>query len=148
MKKLKIYDTELGQIDTEYVLPTIEQISSELEVEEVKQTGIETDWDSYKQAMLEGNVDRLESLRNKHPEDARFNTHLQVIEYQAENSQTFSDAKQQHEKLLRKMNLDGVPQFRKVLDSGNKKKAIEYINTSIRKDHPLRGAMMRLVEFM
>lgn len=148
MKKLQIYDTELGQVEGDSVLPVIDEIADELSVEEVKQTGIDLDWEKYKTAMLEGDVDVLESMRLKHPEDARFNTHLQVIEYQAEHGQTFSEAKAEHEKLLRKMNIDGVPQFRKLLDSGNKQKAIEYINTSIRKDHPLRGAMIRLIDFM
>jgi len=133
-------------IDVEMIDEDFEQV--EEPTGSVDQKGTTGDFEKYKNAMLDGDVDALESLRLKHPEDARFNTHLEVIEYQPENKQSFTEAKKEHEKMLRDMDIDGVPQFRKLLDAGNKKKAIEYINTSIRKNHPLRNAMIRLTDFM
>jgi hypothetical protein len=133
-------------IDVEMIDEDFEQV--EEATGNVDQKGTTGDFEKYKSAMLDGDVDTLESLRLKHPEDARFNTHLEVIQYQADNQQSFAEAKKEHEKMLREMNLDGVPQFRKLLDSGNKQKTIEYIKTSIRKDHPLRNSMIRLTDFM
>lgn len=139
MKQVQTIDVEMMDDDFEQVK---EPTGS------VDQKGTNPDFEKYKNAMLEGDVDTLESLREKHPEDARFNIHLQVIEAQPEQKKTFKEAKADHEKMLRQLNIDGVPQFRKLLDAGNKKKAIEYINSSIRKNHPLRNSMLRMIDFM
>lgn len=133
-------------IDVEMADDSFEQVPEP--TGSVKQSGTDDEFEKYKDAMLQGDIETLESMRLNNPEDARFNIHLQVIEAQPKQSQTFNQAKSEHEKLLKSIGIDMVPQFKKILDSGNKKKAIEYIKTSVRKDHPLRNSMIRLIDFM
>lgn len=148
MKTLAIVDTELGEIESEVVDDVVKNIESELSTEEVKQEGDDNKLVKYEKAFEIGDIDTLEKIRLEHPEDARFNIHLQVLGIQPEQLQTFAEAKAEHDKMLKSMNYDGLPEFRRIVDSGNKKQAIEYIKSSIRKDHPLRRQMLRMIDFM
>lgn len=105
------------------------------------------DLNRYKTAFDEGDIDTLEKLRHKHPEDSRFNLHLQVLGIKPKLTQKFDDVRQRHTQVAKSLGIDGLAGFNKLIESDNKKKALAYID-SLRKDHPLRSAMINLTNFM
>lgn len=147
MKAIRISDTELVDIDP----------NSEADVKEATadlNPNVPTlppqpasDVEAYRLAFDAGDIDELERLRAKHPEDARYNLHLQVLEIKPEQTQEFSEVKKQHETMLKSIGMDGLAEFHRITETGNKTKAQNFVD-KLRKDHPLKSAMQTMVDFM
>jgi len=108
---------------------------------------MEKDLAQYKKAWGEQDVTTLELLRAKHPEDARFNLHLSLIDLSADRGQDFTFVNQEHKDLVRALGLDGVSQFLDLLERGNTRKLQAYVD-SLPEDNELKSSMQKLLKYV
>ena len=108
---------------------------------------MEKDLERYKTAWSEQDIEALESLRLKHPEDARFSLHLSLVELSADEGEEFSDVNTQHKELLSELGLSGAPEFMRLLEQGNPKKTRKYVE-SLPDDDPLKESMELLLPYL
>lgn len=149
-KIIIITDPELGALDhedTDDVVMQIDSLPPELSANaKIKDVGQE-DIEEYKTAWANADVDALESLRAKHPEDARFSLHLSLIELSADEAQEFSEVNTKHKDLVKDLGLTGAPEFLRLLEDGNAKKTRQYVE-SLPESNPLKKSMLLLIEYI
>ena len=107
----------------------------------------ERDYEKYQVAFDNADVGLMEALRKKHPEDARFNLHLKYAKMNGANDKNFKDILGLHKEINDNMGIAEVPEFNKLVESGNKEKAIQFVK-ELPNDHPLKDAMKQLLEFI
>lgn len=149
MKAIRISDIELMDIDpnsdSDVTEATADINPEPATVKFDKQPP--SPFNQYIDAFKKGDIDTLEQLRKQHPDDARFNYHLNVLGIGPEQTQEFADIKKKHDELLKALGIDGVAEFHRMLDSGNKEKATKFVQ-SLRKDHPLKDAMTAMLKYI
>lgn len=144
-----ITDPELGELDnadTNDVVTRIDELPKEAPDAKVKNEGQE-DIEAYKTAWAEQDVDTLELLRAKHPEDARFSLHLSLIDLSADEAQDFSEVNDNHKKLLKELGLNGAPEFIRLLEENNPKKLRKYVE-ELPEANPLKKSMLILLKYL
>lgn len=148
-KPIIIEDPELGQLDItdeKAVNDAIAEVPTDTDTKTPNpKDSSDEDFDEYKKAWEAVDVERLEALREKHPEDARFNLHLQFMP--EEERQKFTEVQGLHKAINEKMGLAEVSQFNKLLEAGNKQKAEEFVD-DLDDKHPLKKAMKTLIGYM
>lgn len=149
-KIILITDPELGELDhsdTDEVVKVIDTLpqppAKPTEVPNIGQEDIE----EYKKAWAEADVDTLELLRAKHPEDARFNLHLSLIELSQDEEQDFSEVNDNHKELIKDLGLSGAPEFLRLLEEGNKGKLKRHV-ASLPNSDPLKKSMELLLTYI
>lgn len=149
-KIILITDPELGTLDheeTDDVVAQIDSLPPELKSDaKIKDIGQE-DILEYQKAWADADVDGLERLRAKHPEDARFSLHLSLIDLSADEAQEFSEVNTKHKELVKDLGLTGAPEFLRLLEDGNAKKTRQYVE-SLPESNPLKKSMLLLIEYI
>ena len=148
-KIILIDDVELGTLDNEEttdIVQRIENLPAESDKRPDKNIGQE-DIPEYQKAWDEADVDALERLRAKHPEDARFSLHLSLIDLSADEAQEFSEVNAKHKDLVKDLGLTGAPEFLRLLEEGNAKKTRNYVE-SLPESNPLKKSMLLLIEYI
>lgn len=148
-KIILIDDVELGTLDNEEttdIVQRIENLPAESDKRPDKNIGQE-DIPEYQRAWDNADVDELERLRAKHPEDARFSLHLSLIDLSADEAQEFSEVNAKHKDLVKDLGLTGAPEFLRLLEEGNAKKTRNYVE-SLPESNPLKKSMLLLIEYI
>lgn len=137
-----ITDPELGEVnikDTTGLVEAINEIPSEETTKNANKNIGNEDIEAYRTAWENADVEAMESLRAKHPEDARFNLHLMVAGISADEAQDFTELNKAHKALVKELGLDGVAEFITYLEQGKATKIKELAsrlpkNSQVRKD--------------
>jgi hypothetical protein len=147
--KLIIIDPELGEIDLtdeKAVDEAVAQVPDEEITTNQNPTDKSTeDFEKYKKAWGNADIDTLESLREKHPEDARFNLHLQFMP--ESEKQSFAQAQKLHKEINAELGVSELAEFNKLMESGNITKCTKFVE-ALPENHPMKRAMGILIKYL
>lgn len=83
----------------------------------------------YEVAFNKGDLRTLEYLRSKHITDSRFKIHAEYGTVTKEQTlQAFKDITAKHNESLTELGIEGIAEFNRLLEKGNKQKIIAFIN--------------------